>query len=97
MSNIGPATSDLMAKHHGEYIVRGSEMEAISGDWHPKRLIIVKFPDKTSVGACINDATYRQLSDLRQRALKREIVVVEGVWIQADQESNFGLLDETFL
>ena len=71
--------SDLIARHHGEYIVRGGDIEVISGDWRPKRLIILRFPDKASVRAYLNDPAYHELGDLRQRALKSEIVMVDGV------------------
>jgi len=71
--------SHLIAKHHGEYIVRGGDIEVVSGDWRPKRLIILRFPDRASLRAYLNDPRYQQLGDLRQRALKSEIVMVDGV------------------
>lgn len=71
--------SDLIAKHHGEYVVRGGDIEVIAGDWRPKRLIILRFPDKVSARGYLNDPVYHRLGELRQRALKSEIVMVEGV------------------
>lgn len=70
---------DLIARHHGEYVVRGGEIEVVSGDWRPSRLIILRFPDKASVRAYLNDPVFHRLSELRQRAIKSQIVMVEGV------------------
>ena len=70
---------DLIARHHGEYVVRGGEIEVIVGDWHPNRLIILRFPDKAAVRAYLNDPVFHKLGELRQRAIKSQIVMVEGV------------------
>lgn len=29
----------------GQFLVRGNQYRPIEGDWHPKRLVIVEFPD----------------------------------------------------
>lgn len=70
---------DLIARHHGEYIVRGGEIEVVAGDWRPNRLIILRFPDKASVRAYLNDPVFHKLGDLRQRAITSQIVMAEGV------------------
>jgi uncharacterized protein (DUF1330 family) len=33
----------------GRFIVRGNNYVPIEGDWHPKRLVIVEFPDVDSI------------------------------------------------
>ncbi len=70
---------DVIARHGGEYVVRGGEMEVISGDWRPNRLIILRFPDKVSVRAYLEDPVFLRLTELRQRAIVSQIVLVEGV------------------
>jgi uncharacterized protein (DUF1330 family) len=70
---------DLIARHGGEYIVRGGEIEVVSRDWRPNRLIILKFPDKSSVRDYLNDPRFHRSSELRRRATKCQIVMVEGV------------------
>lgn len=69
---------DPIARHGGEYVVRGGDIEIISGDWQPNRLIILRFPDKNSVRAYLEDPDFRRLTDLRQRAIVSHIVLVEG-------------------
>jgi uncharacterized protein (DUF1330 family) len=73
------AARDLIAKHHGEYVVRGGELEVIAGEWRPKRLIILRFPSKAAVRAYFDDPVYHELGELRQRALQSDIVMAEGV------------------
>jgi uncharacterized protein (DUF1330 family) len=71
--------SELIARHRGEYLVRGGEIEVVAGDWRPNRLIILKFPDKAAVRAYLNDPVFHKLSELRQQALTSQVVMVEGV------------------
>ena len=33
----------------GRFLVRGNDYRPIEGDWHPKRLIIIEFPDLDAV------------------------------------------------
>ncbi len=70
---------DLIARHGGEYVVRGGDIEVIAGDWRPNRLIILRFPNKNSVRAYLDDPVFHKLTELRQQALVSRIVMVEGV------------------
>lgn len=66
---------DLIARHHGEYVVRGGEIEVVAGDWRPNRLIILRFPVKTYLNALSRFGLLR-----RQQALLNgaEVAVVQG-------------------
>jgi uncharacterized protein (DUF1330 family) len=70
---------DLISRHRGEYVVRGGDIEVVAGDWRPNRLVIVKFPDEQSVRAYLSDPVFHKLGELRGRAIKSHIVMVEGV------------------
>jgi uncharacterized protein (DUF1330 family) len=37
---------DPIARHRGEYVVRGGAIEVVAGDWRPNRLIILRFPTR---------------------------------------------------
>lgn len=69
----------LISKHRGKYLVRGGKFEVVSGNWRPSRLIMLEFPDKKSVDEYLASPEYLALSDLRNRALRSDIVWVEGV------------------
>jgi uncharacterized protein (DUF1330 family) len=69
----------LIAKHGGEYLVRGGEFEVLEGDWNPSRLVLFRFPDRESVKAFFADPDYQPLKELRLRIADSRIVVVDGV------------------
>ena len=37
---------DIVTKYGGEYLVRGGNISHHEGDWKPKRLVVIKFPDR---------------------------------------------------
>jgi uncharacterized protein (DUF1330 family) len=69
----------FIAKHGGEYLVRGGPHEVIEGDWKPVRLVLFRFPDAAAVKAFVNDPDYRPLAALRHRIAHTDMVMVEGL------------------
>ena len=69
----------LIEKHGGEYLVRGGAFEVVEGDWQPTRLVLFRFPDRTSVKAFYEDPEYQDLLALRHRVADTSIVVVDGL------------------
>jgi uncharacterized protein (DUF1330 family) len=69
----------LIARHGGEYLVRGGAHEVIEGTWNPTRLVLFRFPDRASVKAFIDDPDYAPLKALRQRISRGDIVMVDGI------------------
>ena len=68
----------LVARHGGEYLVRGGEAEVLEGTWHPRRLVLFRFPDREQVRAFFEDPGYRDLLALRHRVADSNIVAVDG-------------------
>ena len=71
-----PAT---LAPFQGRFIVRGGESRTLEGDWHPKRLVIIEFPDRTAAQAWWESEAYAAPKALRQRSARTELLIVEGV------------------
>ncbi len=67
-----------IAAHGGRILVRTSNIEAIQGDWVPKRFVILEFDNLRAAKGYIGSAEYTALDDIRRRATKANIVVVEG-------------------
>ena len=40
------AAPQYVARHGGEYCVRGGAFEVLVGDWRPTRLLVLKFPTR---------------------------------------------------
>ena len=67
-----------VAAHGGRFIVRSSDVEAIQGEWAPKRFVIMEFDSLDAAKGFVNSSEYGALDDVRRRASKSRIVVVEG-------------------
>jgi uncharacterized protein (DUF1330 family) len=73
------AVPALISKHGGEYLVRGGALEVIEGNWQPKRLVLLRFPDRRSAKAFLDDPDYQPLAVLRQRVAPSNMVMVDSV------------------
>jgi uncharacterized protein (DUF1330 family) len=71
--------TDVVAAHGGRFIARGGAHETLEGDWAPKRLVIMEFPDIDAARGWYASDEYAALRELRQAASDTDIVVVEGV------------------
>lgn len=69
----------LIAKHGGEYLVRGGEHEVLEGDWKPSRLVLFRFPDRAAIRAFMADPAYAPLKALRLRVATTDAVAVDGI------------------
>ncbi len=68
-----------IARHGGRYIVRGGAIESLEGDWKPRTLVIVEFPDIERARLWYRSAEYAEALDLRDRAFSRNLLLVDGV------------------
>ena len=69
----------FIAKHGGEYLVRGGAVETIEGSWRPGRMVVLRFPDKAAAKAFLDDPGYKPLADLRQRVAPTDMILVDGL------------------
>jgi uncharacterized protein (DUF1330 family) len=66
-------------KYGGEYVVRGGATETLEGDWHPKRIVVLKFTSVARAKEWLNCEEYREPRKMRHRTAKTRMIVVEGV------------------
>ena len=69
----------FIAKHGGEYLVRGGEFDVIEGDWKPHRLVLFKFPDRQAIRNFFADPDYAQIAAVRFRTSRTIAVAVDGI------------------
>ncbi|MDE2363704.1 MAG: DUF1330 domain-containing protein [Hyphomicrobiales bacterium] len=67
-----------VAQFGGRFLARGGRTETVEGDWSPKRLVILEFPDMERALAWVNSAEYAPARALRQKSSRSSIIVVEG-------------------
>ena len=74
--NEAPATVSAFG---GRYLVRGSDVRALEGEWEHERMVVVEFPDKDSARAWYESELYRPLRALRQGSAEAVILLADGV------------------
>lgn len=62
----------------GRYLARGGQTETLEGDWAPKRLVILEFPDLAHAKQWLESPEYREARELRRQSASSNIVVIEG-------------------
>jgi len=69
----------FIAKHGGQYVVRGGEFEVLEGNWKPHRLVVLRFPDRAAIRAFLADPEFETLTKLRRKTTITTIVAVDGI------------------
>ena len=72
-------SSAAMQVHGAEVCVRGGKVEVLEGDWHPERLVILKFPSVEAAKKFDSSPEYGKAREARQGAAIMRMIVVEGV------------------
>jgi len=66
-------------KYGGEYLVRGGDFKILEGDYFsPRRLVLVRFPDKQTCEAFYNDPAYQEARAFRLPVSDMTMIGVEG-------------------
>ena len=73
------ASPGAIAAGGGRFVVRGGEMAVLEGDWHPKRLVLVEFPDLEAAKRFYDSPEYQAAKALREGAARLNMVAVEGI------------------
>ena len=73
------AAPQYVARHGGEYLCRGGGVDVEIGDWHPTRVVMVKFPSRSAYDALMADPDYKPWKELRESLTTiKQLVVLEG-------------------
>jgi len=71
-----------IAQHGGRYLARGGTIEVLEGAWTPSAIVVVEFPDMAAARAWYASAEYTAALELRDQALVRDLILVDGVVAQ---------------
>ena len=63
----------------GRFIARGGELAILEGDWQPKRLVLLEFPDLEAAKRFYESPSYQEAKRLREGAAGFNMVAVEGL------------------
>jgi uncharacterized protein (DUF1330 family) len=68
----------ILHQYGGRFLVRGGRTEVLEGDWQPKRLVVLQFPDTAAAKRFYNSREYRAIVEFRHRAATTRMVLAEG-------------------
>jgi uncharacterized protein (DUF1330 family) len=63
----------------GRFIARGGDVAILEGDWQPKRLVLLEFPDLDAAKRFYESPEYQDARRLREGAARLNMVAVEGL------------------
>ena len=68
-----------VAAFGGKFLVRGGPTTTLEGNWRPKRVVLLEFPDVQRAQAWWASEQYRAARAIRQRTATTNMVVAEGI------------------
>jgi len=66
-------------KYGGEYLVRGGRCETLEGDWHPERMVVLRFSNAERAKTWLNSPEYAEPRKMRHATASARMIVVDGV------------------
>ncbi len=72
-------TPAAIAAYDGRFVVRGAQTESLEGNWQPERIVVLEFPSVEQAKEWWASELYSKAKDIRQRAAKTKMIVVQGV------------------
>lgn len=73
------ASPGAVAAGGGRFVVRGGELAVLEGDWEPKRMVVLEFPDLETAKRWYESEEYGEARKLREGAATLNMVAVEGL------------------
>lgn len=69
---------EIIVSYGGRYLASTDKIRKISGNWDPKRIVIIEFPDMEAFDTCFGSEEYKAITHLRQGSVTGKTVVVQG-------------------
>ena len=68
-----------IAKYGGRYLARGGAATRLEGDWDPRRIVVLEFPDAETAKRFYESPEYVAARAVRAGAANMNMVLVEGL------------------
>ena len=66
-------------QYGGEYLVRATEVTPMFGDWHPDKVLVLRFKDREAFACWYNSPEYQAIKHLREESVYSRGLLVDGV------------------
>ena len=74
----GEAVPATIEKYGGKYLVRGGDVVPMEGHWTPERVVVLEFPNLTTLKKWYNSDDYQNIIKFRTDNSTGKLVFVEG-------------------
>ena len=71
--------ADAIHPYGGRYLARLGEVQVLEGSWNPNMIVIVEFPNLEQARAWYRSPEYAFALEVRDTALSRNLILVDGV------------------
>lgn len=78
-AEYGKAVTATIEAHGGRFLARGGAVEVFEGDFVPKRVVVIEFPDADAMRRWYRSPEYAPLVAMRKRAARGSLYMVAGV------------------
>ena len=68
-----------IAAHGGKYLARGGKVDVLEGEWSPKRIVILEFPNAQQAKDWIDSVEYSEARAMRHASATTRAILVEGL------------------
>jgi uncharacterized protein (DUF1330 family) len=67
----------IIQRYGGEYVFRSEHILPVSGNWTPRRLVLIRFNSKTDIQMCFGSKEYLQIKHLREESTQSRAVIID--------------------
>ena len=78
-AEYGKGVPATIAAYGGKYLVRGGRTEKKEGDWTPRRMVVLEFPNLEQARRWYDSPEYRPLLAMRLKSATTNLIFAEGV------------------
>lgn len=76
---------DTLAEFGGRFLAAGPEFETIEGNWPGQIVVVHEWPDRAAFHAWYASEAYRPWKEIRFAAASANVVLIDGLPIEAGQ------------
>jgi uncharacterized protein (DUF1330 family) len=65
-------------QYGGRFVVRGGRVNAKEGDWQPRLVVMLEFPNFEQAERWYNSSEYKPLIAMREKAARTRLIIADG-------------------
>jgi len=78
MKQYGVEIGDMVSRWGGEYLAIDNAPTVLEGKWEYSRLVLLRFPDETTLKKWYNSTEYKDVLQMRLDAAECDTIMIRG-------------------